>query len=165
MLQVIILFKFQIWGEKCHFNFDSLSDSFSGEIQFASPSKMLHPRFQFSCFLLTADAPIPEPAKDPCYPSPCGPNANCRDGICTCIPEYQGDPYIGCRPECVLNDDCPKDQACIRQKCKNPCPGTCGVQAICDVVNHIPICSCPTGMSGNPFVQCSPQAGECLHSL
>ncbi|KAG8227100.1 hypothetical protein J437_LFUL007437 [Ladona fulva] len=95
-------------------------------------------------------------AQDPCNPSPCGPNAQCRDGICSCLPEYQGDPYQGCRPECVLSSDCPRDKACIRQKCKNPCPGTCGQNAICEVANHIPICSCPERYSGNPFVDCRP---------
>ncbi|XP_046389831.1 neurogenic locus notch homolog protein 1-like [Ischnura elegans] len=93
-------------------------------------------------------------AQDPCNPSPCGPNAQCRDGICTCVPEYRGDPYLGCRPECVLSTDCPRDKACIRQKCADPCPGTCGQNARCEVVNHIPICSCPPGYSGNAFVDC-----------
>ncbi|KAJ4432717.1 hypothetical protein ANN_21354 [Periplaneta americana] len=100
--------------------------------------------------------PQPPPASDPCNPSPCGPNAQCNNGICTCLPEYQGDPYAGCRPECVLSTDCPRNRACIRNKCTDPCPGTCGQGAICDVVNHIPICSCPQGMSGNPFVECRP---------
>lgn len=96
---------------------------------------------------------------DACNPSPCGPNADCRDGICTCLLEYQGDPYVGCRPECILNSECPHTLACIRNKCKDPCPGTCGQNALCSVINHIPICSCPPGMSGNPFVQCSIQQG------
>lgn len=99
---------------------------------------------------------------DPCNPSPCGPNANCHDGICTCIPEYQGDPYAGCRPECILSTDCPKNKACIRNKCKDPCVGTCGSNAICSVVNHIPICSCPEKTSGNPFISCEPVKGTFL---
>ncbi len=93
---------------------------------------------------------------DPCNPSPCGSNAQCANGICTCLPEYQGDPYAGCRPECVINNDCPRDKACIRNKCKDPCPGTCGQTAICDVINHIPMCSCPQGTTGKAFVNCSP---------
>ncbi|XP_033611631.1 stabilin-1 [Cryptotermes secundus] len=101
--------------------------------------------------------PPAEPVQsDPCNPSPCGPNAQCQDGTCTCLLEYQGDPYSGCRPECVLSTDCPRNRACIRNKCADPCPGTCGQGATCDVVNHIPICSCPQGTSGNPFVQCRP---------
>lgn len=93
--------------------------------------------------------------RDPCNPSPCGPNAQCLDGQCSCLSEYQGDPYSGCRPECVLNSDCPKDKACLRNKCKDPCPGTCGQNAICNVINNIPMCSCPQGLSGNAFIQCT----------
>jgi len=98
-----------------------------------------------------------EPSRDdPCNPSPCGSNAQCSNGICTCIPEYQGDPYQACRPECVLNTDCSRDKACVRNKCIDPCPGTCGQNARCDVYNHIPMCSCPTGMTGNAFANCIP---------
>lgn len=39
--------------------------------------------------------------------------------------------YEGCRPECVLSSDCPSDKACIRNKCKDPCPGVCGLNAEC----------------------------------
>ncbi|RZC36331.1 hypothetical protein BDFB_000153 [Asbolus verrucosus] len=99
---------------------------------------------------------IEPPKPDPCNPSPCGPNAQCNNGICTCLPEYQGDPYRGCRPECVLSTDCPRDKACIRNKCQDPCPGTCGQNAECTVINHIPTCTCIQGYSGNAFVLCSP---------
>lgn len=92
--------------------------------------------------------------EDPCNPSPCGANAQCNNGICTCLAEYQGDPYRGCRPECTLSSDCPRNRACIRLKCQDPCPGTCGTGALCQVVNHIPICSCPNGYNGNAFVAC-----------
>lgn len=98
-----------------------------------------------------------EPIKtDPCNPSPCGTNARCDNGICTCLPEYQGDPYQSCRPECVLNSDCTRTKACIRNKCKDPCPGTCGQNAECTVVNYIPICTCISGYAGNAFILCSP---------
>lgn len=91
---------------------------------------------------------------DPCDPSPCGPNAQCLNGICTCQNQFQGDPYSACRPECVLSTECARNRACIRNKCMDPCPGTCGQNAQCDVVNHISICSCPQGYTGNPFVNC-----------
>lgn len=103
--------------------------------------------------------PIPPPqlpqVEDRCNPSPCGANAQCNDGICTCLPEYQGDPYNGCRPECVLNNDCPRDKACVRNKCIDPCPGTCGQNAECAVINHIPMCTCIRGYIGNAFVICT----------
>ncbi|RZC36325.1 hypothetical protein BDFB_000154 [Asbolus verrucosus] len=101
----------------------------------------------------------PKPPEDkpvvtnPCNPSPCGSNTRCDNGICTCLPEYQGDPYRGCRPECVLNTDCPRDKACIRNKCTDPCPGTCGQNADCAVINHIPACTCIQGYKGNAFNQ------------
>ena len=97
----------------------------------------------------------------PCDPSPCGPNTQCRDaGVCTCLPGYHGDPNYGCRPECLQNPDCPNNRACINSKCEDPCPGVCGQNAECLVVNHIPMCSCPTGMTGNAFLSCAIADGK-----
>lgn len=62
-----------------------------------------------------------------------------------------------CRPECITSTDCNPNEACINQKCRNPCVGTCGIRAICQVVNHNPICSCPTSLSGDPFIRCLPR--------
>lgn len=94
----------------------------------------------------------------PCTPSPCGPNADCREqsgaGSCMCIAGYFGNPYEGCRPECLVNSDCPSNRACTRNKCIDPCPGTCGVNADCQVVNHAPLCTCRNGYTGDPFQQC-----------
>lgn len=94
----------------------------------------------------------------PCARSPCGANAICKErhnvGSCSCLPEYYGDPYVECRPECVLNSDCQKDKACVNNKCKDPCPGVCGINAECHVNNHAPSCSCLQGYEGNPFTSC-----------
>lgn len=94
----------------------------------------------------------------PCIPSPCGPNAECKEhnsaGSCSCLPEYIGNPYEGCRPECTINTDCVQNKACIRNKCQDPCPGTCGQSATCVVVNHLPSCSCPSGYAGDPYRRC-----------
>ena len=60
-----------------------------------------------------------------------------------------------CRPECVINVECPSDKACINRKCQDPCPGLCGVNAYCRVRNHIPICVCNRGFNGDPFSQCN----------
>jgi len=102
-------------------------------------------------------APPTTPSK-PCSPSPCGINAYCHErfdtAICECIPDYRGNPYQGCQPECLVNVDCPKSQACIKNKCQDPCPGTCGVGAICTVSNHVPICSCPLPTIGDAFTLC-----------
>jgi len=94
----------------------------------------------------------------PCNPSPCGANAVCKErnnaGSCSCLPEYFGDPYAGCRPECVQNSDCDRSRACINQKCVDPCPGVCGRNSECAVINHSPICSCFIGYTGNPSTGC-----------
>lgn len=99
--------------------------------------------------------------QNPCEPSPCGVNAECKQkngaGACTCLPDYQGNPYEGCRPECVLSSDCPTNKACARNKCVDPCPGICGQYAECQVINHVPTCSCIIGYIGDPFVSCRPE--------
>lgn len=104
--------------------------------------------------------------KDPCNPSPCGLNALCRDGgSCTCPPDYQGDPYRSCRPECVQNSDCPLNRACSNNRCIDPCPGTCGLNAECTVTNHISVCSCMNDYEGNPFEVCRPKRESTLYIL
>ncbi|CAH2073961.1 unnamed protein product, partial [Iphiclides podalirius] len=95
--------------------------------------------------------------ENPCTPSPCGPYSLCKvidnHGVCSCQQGYVGSPPT-CRPECVISTDCPQHQACMQQKCKDPCPGTCGVNARCQVINHNPICTCKAGFTGDPFVTC-----------
>lgn len=54
----------------------------------------------------------------------------------------------------MQSSECPLIQACNNQKCIDPCPGTCGIGAICHVVNHNPVCSCPDRFTGDPFVRC-----------
>jgi len=121
----------------------SCQDGYSGD-----------PFTQCSPIPMATERPVPT---DPCNPSPCGPNAVCRGhGECQCLPEFIGNPYESCRPECVVSDECSRDRACLRGKCRDPCPGTCGLNARCDIVNHIPVCSCPEGMTGDPFSSCRP---------
>jgi hypothetical protein len=114
------------------------------------------------CVEVRQDYPVE--ISSPCSPSPCGSNANCREqngaGACSCIEDHIGNPYEGCRPECILNSDCPSNLACISKKCKDPCPGTCGLNALCQVVNHLPSCTCLSGYSGDPFRQCSFRENE-----
>lgn len=98
-----------------------------------------------------------EPPINPCEPSPCGPNSRClvsesRYAICSCLPGYRGSPPV-CQPECTASYECPQNRACVNLKCIDPCPGTCGIGARCEVINHNPICSCPNS-KGNPFVSC-----------
>ena len=98
--------------------------------------------------------------ENPCSPSPCGPNSICREingqPVCSCVAGFLGAPPT-CRPECIVSTDCPLSEACSNQKCVNPCPGSCGFRALCNVVNHNPICNCPSDLTGDPFVQCIPR--------
>lgn len=113
-------------------------------------------------------SPVEAP-REPCNPSPCGANAICKErngaGACMCMREFFGDPYTGCRPECVLNTDCSRDKACVNNKCKNPCIGTCGINAECRVINHAPSCSCYPGYIGDPLNACHQRQGKCLFCI
>ena len=95
---------------------------------------------------------------DPCNPNPCGQYSNpprqrgdrCD---CSCLQGMIGSPP-NCRPECIFNPDCPTDKACQAQKCIDPCPGLCGINAYCRVRNHVPICVCNERHVGDPFSRC-----------
>lgn len=111
-------------------------------------------------FSNTATIVVPEAnVTKPCTPSPCGINyCDIYDGqVAICNPCAGPNAFLHphCRPECLTNSDCPFNKACIGQTCSDPCPGSCGVNAICDVIHHSPICSCPKGLAGNPFDHCA----------
>jgi hypothetical protein len=59
-----------------------------------------------------------------------------------------------CRPECTSNSDCAQSEACINQKCQNPCIGACSYNSECRVHNHVATCICPEGFTGNAFEGC-----------
>jgi len=100
---------------------------------------------------------VPDSRKDPCTPSPCGPNSQCRSiedhAVCSCLRGYLGSPP-SCRPECLVSSECPPTRACVNKKCTDPCLGSCGLNARCEVINHSPICSCLSGQTGDPFRSC-----------
>lgn len=108
------------------------------------------------------DKDTPTTPTNPCVPSPCGPFATCRDSgyagvpTCTCMDNYIGSPP-NCRPECTVDSDCGSNRACLRQKCRDPCPGSCGIGAQCLVVNHMAVCLCSKGYTGDAFVSCYPE--------
>lgn len=112
--------------------------------------------FKFN-LILNCSSVEHQPPVNPCYPSPCGPYSECKESnghaVCSCSKNYIGSPPA-CRPECVVSSDCIQDKACYNQKCVDPCPGTCGINAKCHVINHSPICSCPPNHEGDPFVRC-----------
>lgn len=117
------------------------------------PSSPLNP-----AALYTVLASKVEPEPSPCAIFECGANAICRErdgvAVCQCTANYIGNPYLACRPECVINPDCPSNLMCVRNKCVNPCAGVCGRNAECSVVNHQPMCTCLPGYTGDPFSNC-----------
>lgn len=114
-----------------------------------------------SCMPIRQPPPYDVRPYNPCEPNPCGANSRCllsNDGhaVCSCLPGYRGYPPL-CQPECITSSDCSPNRACIAQRCNDPCPGTCGINAYCEVINHNPICSCPQNYGGDPFVSCNLQ--------
>lgn len=106
---------------------------------------------------------------DPCNPSPCGDNAIChkRQGVgsCSCMHNYFGNPYVNCKPECIQNSDCANNKACMNTKCFDPCLNVCGINAQCRVINHLPICSCSSGYSGDPLRSCQPITSSKINNI
>lgn len=127
---------------------------------------MLH--FSICSFFICKIAPKPVENTQPCNPSPCGPNSQCRErngaASCTCLDDYQfissNDPFLGCRPECVSNSDCPPTKTCFNNKCNDPCPGECGINAQCTVLYHVPHCQCFEGYTGNARINCYEQTKD-----
>ena len=98
------------------------------------------------------------PATEPCVPSPCGPNSVCHvqgsGPVCRCNRGMIGAPP-NCRPECLIDQDCPSNLACGQNnKCSDPCVGTCGLNSRCFVHNHRPECQCYEDYEGDPFSGC-----------
>lgn len=94
-----------------------------------------------------------------CTGSTCGQNAQCTvvggRPVCSCMKGYSGDPITYCkRAECLDNSECRGHLTCRNGNCINPCEETCGVNANCEARNHVPVCSCPAGYTGDPFTQC-----------
>lgn len=95
--------------------------------------------------------PVTERTENVCQQ--CGANSICKirsnnQPVCTCEVNYVGSPP-NCRPECVINSECPDTHACIKNVCKSPCSNDlCGNYAECNVQNHRPICKCNKGYSG-----------------
>lgn len=107
---------------------------------------------------LETPTPIVFEDRNPCVPSPCGPNSVCRavnnHAACSCVSNYIGR-APNCRPECTINEECPNNRACQNERCRDPCPGSCGAHTTCVVVKHSPMCSCEIGFTGDPFSGCS----------
>lgn len=110
------------------------------------------------CIFRFLEKQVDIPRGNPCVPSPCGPNSQCRvvgtQAACSCLPNYIGR-APNCRPECTINAECPGNLACQNERCKDPCPGSCGSFTTCIVLKHAPVCQCISGYTGDPFTGCS----------
>lgn len=102
------------------------------------------------------------PSPKACEQNPCGINAICKErnnaASCVCQNGYFGDPYVSCNLECLMNSHCSLMEACINNKCVDPCKDLCThPNSKCSVTNHIAVCQCKEGYTGsNPFERCTP---------
>lgn len=73
----------------------------------------------------------------------------------SCPPGYTGNALRSCqRGECLANEECPDNRACINYACVDPCIGKCGHNAQCAAKRHLAVCTCPDGFNGDAKVSC-----------
>lgn len=102
---------------------------------------------------------------NPCLVDSCGLNAECtpfNHGIeCRCLDGFVGNPYIECShlQGCRSDSECSSSEACVNGQCGSPCK--CGANALCDVIDHRPICLCPNGYTGDAIIGCAPPSNPC----
>ena len=56
---------------------------------------------------------------------------------------------------CTVNSECKANEQCLVLVCVDAClieQNLCGLNAVCEVTNHIATCQCRQGYSGNPFL-------------
>lgn len=130
-----------------------------GPSQIKREHRLFNKSLTFLKYPTAEKRPEPPPEqRNPCLPSPCGPNSQCtvqdQTYSCSCLANYIGTPP-NCRPECISNNECSLNLACIAQRCSDPCPGSCGLNAECHVAVHIPNCVCLQNYVGDPFRSCT----------
>jgi hypothetical protein len=77
----------------------------------------------------------------------------CKIIICLVTPSTEATLSAGC----ANNNECPDHTACENRLCINPCAykDPCAPTANCQVINHLPVCSCPDGYIGSPTTSCT----------
>jgi len=57
---------------------------------------------------------------------------------------------------CQSDAECGLSEQCLQGQCNNPCErqGSCGLNANCNVINHVKHCSCPAGFTGGSEIEC-----------
>lgn len=74
-----------------------------------------------------------------CSRNPCGVNAQCQETlggrpVCSCPAGHSGNPLSYCRrSECLDHTECAGHLSCRNGNCVDPCAGTCGSNANCEV--------------------------------
>lgn len=61
---------------------------------------------------------------------------------------------------CTYSTSCRMSEKCVLERCRNPCPGSCGINAICTVLEHEPNCRCPKCYEGDALKKCEPYQGK-----
>lgn len=108
--------------------------------------------------------------KNPCEPSPCGPNSECVaedkeiGPHCKCKPKFYDFPPE-CRPGCDTHDDCGSDEFCNRRKniCVKICdPLSCGENSKCrpDKRKLKAYCSCLDGFTPERGLGCREKVAD-----
>ncbi|XP_047739046.1 uncharacterized protein LOC108675679 isoform X4 [Hyalella azteca] len=109
--------------------------------------------------------------KDPCVEiKPCGRNTVCgvvdtlpyRTMTCVCLEDHIGNAYEECRLKprdpagCTSDDECGVSEVCRNRQCLDLCSvlKPCAPEAICEVIDKKPKCTCPPGYIGNANVNC-----------
>ncbi|KAK9880680.1 hypothetical protein WA026_011916 [Henosepilachna vigintioctopunctata] len=121
--------------------------------------------------ITNADCPERKPVckkyrcQNPCIGA-CGIDALCHikdsEAVCTCPPEFTGDPLIKCRRincrhehqcRCTNDYDCPETLSCLRGICVDLClvGHKCGINAVCQMRQRKAICVCEPGLTGDPL--------------
>lgn len=102
--------------------------------------------------------------RNPCEISGvCGKNAECipisHEATCKCPKRTKEDHNHNCiSVECLDSNDCLENKTCLNSTCINPCeiPNICGEKAFCSPSNHVGICICEPGTTGDPHLGCFP---------
>ncbi|CAL4087220.1 unnamed protein product, partial [Meganyctiphanes norvegica] len=89
-----------------------------------------------------------------CTNKDCG-EGNCywnnarKISACRCRNNSHKDPSTGRCHECVSHGHCPDNEGCRENICEDPCNSFCNPtnNATCNVTNHRPLCSCPSGFT------------------
>lgn len=100
----------------------------------------------------------------------CTPDQQCRvldtlplrTIMCTCPPDSFTDASGRCKaieyekPQCTFDSECSNAEKCVRGVCVEACKvDVCGINALCNSLEHRGVCTCAPGYQGNPHIECT----------